>query len=65
VDYLDGPTRRVQRVVLSFFCAVDLDGHEARMRGATMAILLLNSGIILVLRGIPQDPHRLVMLQLN
>ena len=33
------------------------------LRGATMAILVLNTGIILALRGVPQDAHRLVVLQ--
>ena len=33
------------------------------LRGATTAILLLDLGIILVLRGMPEDPHRLVVLQ--
>jgi PAS domain S-box-containing protein len=33
------------------------------LRGATTAILLLDLGIIVALRGMPEDPHRLVVLQ--
>ena len=33
------------------------------LRGAATAIAILNSGIMLVLRDMPQDPHRLVVLQ--
>src|SRR5262249_1475387 len=33
------------------------------LRGASLAVLVLNVGIILVLRWMPQDAHRLVVLQ--
>jgi len=61
---LTGQRAESNELFYLFFVPLIWMAMRRGLRGATMAILLLNSGIILVLRGIPQDPHRLVMLQL-
>jgi PAS domain S-box-containing protein len=60
---LNGKHRESNEFFYLFFVPLIWMAMRRGLRGATMAILVLHAGIMLLLRGIGEDPHRLVVLQ--